>query len=106
MVQMSIQLQTFEANHILHIAVKSAQVLSIQLLLDKDTNKDVTDRKNSTTSHLSAEVGCIQVLEVLLEYSASVHVTDQDGNTTLLKTSKRNKKILDYRSKQKIEELC
>ena len=43
----------------------------------------------------------MQVLEILLEHGASVHVTDQDGNTPLLKTSKRKKKILDYRSKQK-----
>ena len=43
----------------------------------------------------------MQVLEILLEYGASVHVTDQDGNTPLLKTSKRNKKFLEYQSKQK-----
>ena len=45
------------------------------------------------------------MIEILLEHSASVHVTDQDGNTPLLKTFKCNKKILDYRSKQKIVEL-
>jgi len=55
MVQMSIQLKTFEAKHILHIAVKRAQGLSIKLLLDKGANMDVTNHKNSTPLHLAAE---------------------------------------------------
>jgi len=80
----------------LHIAVKSAQGSSIQLLLDNGANMEVTNHKNSTPLHLAAEEGCIQVLEILLEHSASVHVTDQDGNTPLQKTCKCNKKILDY----------
>jgi ankyrin repeat protein len=63
---------------------------------------DVTYHNNSTPLHVSAEEVCIQVLEILLEHGASVHVTDQDGNTPLLKTYKCNKKILDYQSKQNI----
>jgi len=37
-----------EGNHILHIAVKSAQGLSIQLLIDNGANMDLTNHKNST----------------------------------------------------------
>jgi len=44
-----------EGNHILHIAVKSAQGSSIKLLLDKGANMDVTNHKNSTPLHLAAE---------------------------------------------------
>ena len=98
---MSIQLQILKEITSCTLLLK----VSIQLLLDNGANTEVTNYKKSTPLHVAAEEGCIQVLEILLEHSASVHVTDQDGNTPLLKTCKCNKKILDYRSKQKIVEL-
>jgi len=85
MVQMSIQLQTLKETTSCTLLLKVHMVRQSNFLLDNGANMEVNNHKKSTLLHVAAEEGCIQVLEILLEHGASVHVTDQDGNTPLLK---------------------
>ncbi|RDD43354.1 Ankyrin repeat and EF-hand domain-containing protein 1 [Trichoplax sp. H2] len=66
-------------NTALHLAACANDEKMVQFLIDLDANPDMTDMKGRTPAMKAAELGHIQVFEMLVEAEASLLACDNEG---------------------------
>ena len=69
-------------------AAESGVIRSVELLLKKGANVNVTDNEGKTPLMYAAESGVIRSVELLLKKGANVNVTDNEGKTPLMHATK------------------
>lgn len=86
-----------EENTLLHLAVTSANLQLVELLLSKNIHPAAKRKDGQTAIHLCAKTDSTEILEKLIEAGGDINETDKEGETILHKAATHNKEnILKY----------
>ncbi|GAU98770.1 hypothetical protein RvY_09871-1 [Ramazzottius varieornatus] len=78
----SVNIQNFDGQTLLHIAVQNVNKAAITLLHEHNANAELVDKYERTPLHLAVERGLDDVVNMLTElYSGSIHIRTKDGST-------------------------
>ncbi|CAF2385393.1 unnamed protein product [Rotaria sp. Silwood2] len=79
----------------LHVAVESANIRAIQMLLQAGAQVNVTDASFSTPLHIAAYMGNEEIVQILLSHSADMYKQDNTGrNSFHLAVSTGNNRLI------------
>jgi ankyrin repeat protein len=86
-----------EENTLLHLAVASANVPIVELLLLKHADPSAKRRDGQTPIHLCTKNDSVEILEKLIQKGADINDVDNENETVLHKAAAQNKEnILRY----------
>jgi ankyrin repeat protein len=83
-----------EGNTLLHLAVSSANMPIVELLLNKGANPSAARHDEQTAVHLCARNDSLEILEKLIEAGADINASDQEKETVLHKAATHNNEIM------------
>ncbi|CAF4540379.1 unnamed protein product, partial [Rotaria magnacalcarata] len=76
---------------LLHLAVASANVEIVELLLSKHADPSAKRADGQTPIHLSAKTDSIEILEKLIQAGGDINDVDNENETILHKAATHNK---------------
>ena len=86
-----------EGNTLLHLAVASANVQIVDLLLSKNADPSAKREDGQTPIHLCAKSDSVEILEKLVEAKGDINDADVGAETILHKAASHNKEnVLRY----------
>jgi len=86
-----------EHNTLLHLAVASANVQIVELLLSKNAQPSVKRQDGQTPIHLCAKTDSVEILEKLINAGGNINDIDNENETILHKAAAHNKEnVLKY----------
>ncbi len=92
-----IQATDTEGNTLLHLAITSANVLIVDLLLSKNPQPSAKREDGQTPIHLCAKNDSVEILEKLIDAGGDINDSDNENETILHKAAAHNKEnVLKY----------
>jgi len=92
-----VQAIDIEHNTLLHLAVASANVQIVELLLSKNAQPSVKREDGQTAIHLCAKTDSVEILEKLVHAGGDINDIDNENETILHKAAAHNKEnVLKY----------
>jgi ankyrin repeat protein len=86
-----------EKNTLLHLAVASANVQIVELLLSKNVEPSAKRKDGQTAIHLCAKTDSVEILEKLINEGGDINDMDDENETILHKSAAHNKEnVLKY----------
>jgi ankyrin repeat protein len=86
-----------EHNTLLHLAVASANIQIIELLLSKNAQPSAKREDGQTSIHLCAKSDLVEILEKLINAGGNINDIDNENETILHKAAAHNKEnVLKY----------
>ncbi|CAF1140837.1 unnamed protein product, partial [Rotaria sordida] len=86
-----------EQNTLLHLAVASANVQIVELLLSKNADPSAKRTDGQTTIHLCSKTDSVEILEKLIAHGGDINDMDDENETILHKAATHNKEnVLKY----------
>jgi len=86
-----------EHNTLLHLAVASANIQIVELLLSKNAEPSAKREDGQTSIHLCAKSDLVEILEKLINAGGDINDVDDENETILHKAAAHNKEnVLRY----------